>query len=215
MAGAFKLPHEYWLSIQVTPQDVENLHTILFERETPLTTRDLAAEYVEARIRAERSAAESKQNAGGRSFLPKEKYEIGDQLVFPALNWVRGKVSAVRSGVNPSVSDFDVLIVEMDDSTERMFAARLDSHLLNDTSLSTPESDEVSSAHILREHGDVFEKKLEAAFQSDEGLVKIAGRWFPSALLIDINQGQLNLAEAVLDMSAGEPLPTQALMKDI
>lgn len=215
MAGAFKLPTEYWLSIQVTPQDVENLHTFLFERETPLTTRDLAAEFVEMRICAERSAAGSKQNAGGKSFLPKEKYEVGDQLVFPALNRKRGKVTAVRSGANPSVSDFDVLIVEMDDSTERMFAARLASHILNDAPLSAPESDEVRSALILREHGGVVEKKLEAAFKSDEGLVKIAGRWFPSALLIDINQGQLNLAEAVLDMSGGEPLPTEALMKDI
>lgn len=215
MAGAFKLPTEYWLSIQVTPQDVENLHTFLFERETPLTTRDLAAEFVEMRICAERSAAGSKQNADGKSFLPKEKYEVGDQLVFPALDWKRGKVTAVRSGVNPSVSDFDVLTVEMQDSAQRMFAARLASHILNDVPLSAPESDEVRSALILREHGGVVEKKLEAAFKSDEGLVKIAGRWFPSALLIDINQGQLNLAEAVLDMSGGEPLPTEALMKDI
>jgi len=215
MAGAFKLPNEYWLSIQVTPQDVENLHTFLFERETPLTTRDLSAEFVEARIRAERNAAESRQTAAGKSFLPKEKYEVGDELVFPALDQKRGKVIAVRPGENPSVSDFDVLTVEMEDSQERMFAARLDSHLLNDAPLSIPESDEVSSAFILREHGDAIESKLEAAFKSDEGLVKIAGRWFPRALLIDINQGQLNLAEAVLDMSSGEPLLTEALMKDI
>lgn len=215
MAGAFKLPNEYWLSIQVTPQDIENLHTFLFEHETPLTARDLAVEFVEARIRAESRAAESRQKAAGKSFLPKEKYEVGDQVVFPALDWKRGKVIALRSGINPSISDFDVLTVEMEDSAERMFAARLDSHLLNDMPLSRPESEEVSSASILREHGDAIEKKLESAFKSDEGLVKIAGRWFPSALLIDINQGQLNLAEAVLDMTGGEPLPTETLMKDI
>lgn len=215
MAGAFKLPNEYWLSVQATPQDVENLHTFLFERETPLTVRDLASEFVEARIRAERKAAEGKHKAAGKSFLPKEKYEIGDELVFPALDWKRGKVTHVRVGMNPSVNDFDVLSVELEDQSERLFAARLDSHLLNDAPVVTPESDEVSSAAILQEHGDGIEKKLEAAFKADEGLVKIAGRWFPRALLIDINQGQLNLAEAVLDMSAGEPLLTEALMKDI
>ena len=215
MAGVFKLPNEYWLSIQVTPQDIENLHTFLFERETPLTSRDLAAEYVESRIRLERTSAERGQNAGSKSYLPKEKYEVGDQLVFPALEWKRGKVSGVRSGASPSVGDFDVLTVDMEDNTERMFAARLDSHPLNDSPLSTPEIDEVSSTFILREYGELVEKKLEAAFNTEEGLVKIAGRWFPSALLIDINQGQLHLAEAVLDMSGGEPLPTPALMKDI
>ncbi|MBL8102260.1 MAG: hypothetical protein JNM02_07010 [Anaerolineales bacterium] len=215
MAGAFKLPNEYWSSVQVTPQDVENLHTFLFERETPLTTGDLASEFVEARIRAERKAAESSRKAAGKTFLPKETYAVGDELVFPALEWKRGKVTAVRVGMNPSVSEFDVLTVEMEDSSERMFAARLETHLLNDAPVVTPESDEVSSALILREHGETIEKKLESAFNADEGLVKIAGRWFPRALLIDINQGQLNLAEAVLDMSGGEPLQADALIKEI
>lgn len=215
MAGAFSLPNEYWLNIQITPQDVENLHTFLFERETPLTARDLSSEFVESRVNAERVAAESKQKAGGKSFLPKEKYQVGDELVFPAFAWNRGRVIALRAGVNPEVSDFDVLTVAMDDHTDHMFAANLESHFLNETPVSAPEDDEMSSSYILKEHSDLIEKKLEAAFNANDELVQIAGRWFPRALLIDINQGQLNLAEAVLDMSAGEPLLTEALMKDI
>ena len=215
MSGAFKLPNEYWSSLQVTPQDVENLHTFLFERETPLTVRDLSAEFVEARIKAERIAAENKQKTGGKSFLPKETYQVGDDLVFPSLNWRRGKVTSIRAGVNPSIGDFDVLTVVMDDNSERMFASNLGSHFLNEAPIPLPESDDLVPSAILREYGDSIEKKLEAAFHADEGLVKIAGRWFPSALLIDINRGQLNLAEAVLDMSGGEPLSTDALIKDI
>lgn len=215
MTGAFKLPNEYWLSLQVTPQDVENLHTFLFERETPSTTRDLVSEFIESRIRFERNAAEKKQKAAGKPFIPKEKYEVGDELVFPALEWKRGRVALVRPGVNPVMDDFDVITVEMEDATERLFAARLSSHLLNDVPLATPESDEVSAAVVLREHGASIMKKLESALNADDGLVRIAGRWFPRALLIDINQGQLNLTEAVLDMAGGEPLVTEALMKDI
>lgn len=215
MAGAFSLPNEYWLSLQVTPQDVENLHTFLFERETPLTTRDLSAEFVDARIKTERSAAESKKRAGGKNFLPKEKYQIGDELVFPALAWKQGKAVSVRAGVNPTIGDFDVLTVAMDDGSERMFAANLETHVLNETPIAVPESDEMTPASILAQCGELIEKKLDAAFRADEGLVEIAGCWFPRALLIDINQGQLNLAEAVLDMSGGEPLPTEALIKDI
>jgi hypothetical protein len=127
MAGAFKLPEEYWSSLQITPQDVENLHTFLFEREIPLTVRDLSVEFVDARIKAERSAAESKQKAGGKSFLPKETYQVGDDLVFPALGWRRGRVIALRAGNNPSIDDFDVLTVTMDDLSERFFAANLGS----------------------------------------------------------------------------------------
>ncbi len=215
MAGAFSLPNEYWLSLQITPQDVENLHTFLFERETPLTARDLSLEFIESRIKAERAIAESKQKAGGKNFLPKDKYQIGDDLIFPALAWKRGVVTALRAGVNPSADGFDVITVAMEDRSERMFAANLAAHFLNDAPVVTPENDEMNPLSILREHGDLVEKKLEAAFNADDGLVKIAGRWFPRALLIDINQGQLNLAEAVLDMTGGEPLTTEALFKDI
>ena len=63
--------------------------------------------------------------------------------------------------------------------------------------------------------GTEIEKSLESAFVDDDGLVRIAGRWFPRALLVDVNQGHLNLAEAVLDMAAGEPLPTPDLLKDV
>ena len=42
--------------------------------------------------------------------------------------------------------------------------------------------------------------KLEAGLEFNPDFVKIAGRWFPRALLIDVNTGHLNLAEAILDM---------------
>jgi hypothetical protein len=215
MTGEFNLPKNYWQTIQVTPTDVENLHTTLFERETPLTTRDLAFAFIEARVRAEQAVKEGEKKSSAKKFLPKETYSKGDDLVFPALGWKHGKVSTVRAGVNPSVQKFDVLVVEMDDQSERLFAAGLEAHHLNDVPIATSETSEINSNAILSEHGFEIEKALENALNNDEGLVKIAGRWFPRALLIDVNKGQLNLAEAALDMAGGEPLPTEALMKDI
>ncbi len=215
MAGAFKLSNEYWSSVQVTPQDLENLHTFLFEHETPMTARELCEAFVESRLRAERSAAEKKQKSAGRIFLPKDMFEVGEELLFPALDWKRGKVVAVRPGVNPLVGDFDVLTVQMEDQEEKLFAARLESHGLNEAPTPVAASESDDTAAILREHGESILKKLEQALGADENLVRIAGRWFPRALLIDVNQGQLNLAEAVLDVAGGEPLPTEALMKDI
>ncbi len=215
MTGVLTLPKDYWLTIQIIPQDIENLHTYLFERETPLTARDLASAFVEARIKNERAIAESKKKAGGKNYLPKEKYQVGDDLIFPALDWKQGKVIAVRAGNNLAVNNFDVLTVTLDDGAERMFAAGLESHQLNEAPVEMPQSDDLNPQAVLRDFGSVLEKKIEAAFGSDNGLVKIAASWFPRALLIDINQGQLNLAEAVLDMAGGEPMTTDALMKDI
>jgi len=51
--------------------------------------------------------------------------------------------------------------------------------------------------------------------QADDTLVKVAGLWFPRALLVDIGQGHLNLAEAVLEMAAGAPLSVAALMEQV
>lgn len=214
MPGVIKLPNDYWLNLQVTPQDVENLHTILFEHETPLTTGDLVVELVEARLRFEDRAAENGRNSSAPPYLPREKYSLGDDLAFPALDGQVGKVTATRPGVNPEAGIFDVITVEFDDKSARMFAAGLEIHALNEKPPDITENEETSSAPILAEHGSVLEKRLETALAQDEGLVKIAGRWFPRALLIDINEGQLNLVEAVLDMAGGEPLTTGELMKD-
>ena len=63
--------------------------------------------------------------------------------------------------------------------------------------------DELSAEDMLEEYGSDIEKKLEAVSNRMTSLVKIAGRWFPRGLLVDVSEGQLNLAEAVLDVATG------------
>ena len=215
MAGTFSLSSDYWKSLQVTSQDVEVLHTHLFEIETPLTTQDLSLIFVEMRVKSEREAQAREHQAGGKTFLPKDKFSVGDNLVFPVFDWKKGKVIATRSGVNPDAGEFDVITVALADGSEKMFAAGLANHILNEERGTAAEEENLNAETILQENGNEIEKKLEEAFVKDEGLVKIAGRWFPRGLLVDVNEGHLNLAEAVLDMAQGEPQPTSALMKDI
>jgi len=205
---------EYWHDLQINRQDVEYLHTYLFEQETPLTTRELVAVFVNERIRVERLAEQKRRQAGGKTYFPKDSYQAGDDIVLPALNWKHGKVTATRPGQNPEIGAFDVLTVQLDDGPERLFASNLALHALNDQPVSV-ETAGIETDAIIAEHGTALEKKIEAMFRSDDELVRIAGRWFPRALLIDVNVGHLNLAEAVLDMSGGEPLPTSALLKDV
>ena len=215
MARNFSLPADYWKNLQITKQDVESLHTHLFEIETPLTAHDLAVVFVAARIKAERDALAKQRQAGGKTYFPKEKYVEGDELVFPALDWKRGTVTAVRQGINPDIEAFDVITVSMHDSAQRMFASGLARHALNEENATASDDNELNPEIILQEFGTEIEKKLEAAFEYDEGLVKIAGRWFPRGLLVDVNEGNLNLAEAVLDMAQGEPQPVSVLLKDV
>src|SRR6266496_170979 len=214
MVSDLLISTEYWTDVQITRQDVEFLHNYLFEHETPLTARELVSVFIEERIRFEQDAIQRRRESGGKTYLPKETFQAGDDVVFPALGWKHGKVSEVRAGVNPEIGAFDVLTVDLDGGTQRLFASNLSAHALNDEPI-TVEDNEFNADEIQRTYGTTLEKKIEAAFQADDDIVRIAGRWFPRALLIDVNVGHLNLAEAVLDMAGGEPLPTSALLKDV
>ena len=205
---------DYWKNLQITPQDIEYLHNHLFEIETPLTTRELVVVLIRERNRAERLAVQQRRQAGGKVYAPKETFQSGEGIVFPALDWKHGEVTSIRSGNNTDLGEFDVLTVAMEDGTERFFASRLADHILNEEPASV-EGDDLDPDAILRTNGHTLDKKLEATLKTDENIVRIAGRWFPRALLIDVNVGHLNLAEAVLDMSGGEPLPASALLKDV
>jgi hypothetical protein len=214
MAGAPLIPAEYWKNLQITLQDIEFLHNHLFELETPLTVSELVSVLIAERVRIERANAQQKRSSAGRIYLPRERYQPGENLVFPALGWKQGRVVSVRPGVNPALGAFDVLTVTLEDNGQRLFAAGFPNHPLNETPLQQ-EDDDVDVQAVLQTYGPEIEKKINAAFMADENLVRIAGRWFPRALLVDVKEGDLNVAEASLDMAGGEPQPTSALLKDV
>jgi hypothetical protein len=215
MTISAKLPENYWDNLEIQKQDLDFLHNHLFELETPMTVKELVIVLVEERIRSEQETQLKKKKAGGKIYVPKDRFKIGDELTFPALEWKRGKVTGVRPGTNPEIDDFGVLTVEMDGGDERFFAYNLADHHLNELPDASPTDDSLDPQVVVATYGSELEMKLDRAFSSDDNLVRIAGRWFPRALLVDVNVGHLNLAEAVLDMAGGEPLPTAGLLKDV
>jgi hypothetical protein len=197
------------------PAEIEYLQNYLFEVEEPLTTRELLQALI-AHLLETRQRQAQPDNHQGKIYYPGERYQPGDRLLFPLFNWASGTVQQVRPGNNPTLGAFEVIHVKMENDQERLFAAALPSHPLNQRTFELPTVEaSLTVEGILQRDGDALEKELEQALLKDKSLVRIAGRWFPRALLIDIHKGQLNLAEAVLDMAGGEPLPTSALMKDI
>jgi hypothetical protein len=210
----FKLTAEYWQHLAVTKRDSEFLQNHLFETETPLPGQALVTVWIDARIQMERESQAQEQKSKGELYLPKERYAAGQKLVFPSLGYKKGQVTSVRPGNNPQIGAFDVLEVALEDGTSKLFAAGLSEHKLNNPveEKADPEADPKA---IFAEHGEDLEKKLAAALKSDGNIVLVAGMWFPQALLVDINPGSLNLAEAVLEVSAGAPLATTILMEQI
>jgi len=209
------IPADYWQTLQVSKNDIEFLHNYLFESETPMTARELVGVLIEERIRVEQETQAKKRQSDGKRYLPEEHYKDGDHLVFPVFDWAKGAITSVRPGVNPQYGEFEVLTVEMEDGQNRMFASGIADHMLNEEPAVDADEDDLDPNTIQANFGTELESRLEVAFESDDGLVRIAGRWFPRALLVDVNQGHLNLAEAVLDMASGEPLPAADLLKDV
>lgn len=209
------LQENYWEDFQIQDFDLEYLYNYLLEKETPQTSIELAQVLVEERIRIEKQKLEDKQKEGGDLYLPKNHYQAGQSLVFPALNWQRGVILSVRPGQNPEYEPFEVIKVRFDNGDEREYAAGLQDHALNTPVLVNTSAPELNPAHVLKKYGKEIARKVTEEFTANEDLVRIAGRWFPRSLLVDVNIGYLNLAEAVLEMAGGGPLTTQQILEQI
>ncbi len=212
----FTLPPDYWRTFFLSKKDLEFLSTYLFESETPLTEKELVPVLIDERIRNEREALAKQQRSIGQVYLPEGHYKVGESLVFPALDWKKGKVASLRPGVNPAMGEFEVIEVEFEGGSACLFAAGLANHKLNQPVEISIDDQLLNPGNVIKAHGPDLEQKLDKALSADDDLVKVAARWFPRALLVDINVGQLNLAEAVLDeAAAGKPLTTTALIEQL
>ncbi len=210
---------EYWgSSFSITNEDLEHLLNLFFEDELPRTDDELALSLVRRHCQRE-EAAVSRELAKGTLYQPKNAYEVGQRLVFPALDYIVGNVVAVRDGQNPEVGPFQVIQMQFEGQPERAFAANFSyAHRLNEESAGTlpQDGDSLRSPEDLYHlYGADVHTQLVAALQNRSDFVWLFGKWFPTGLLADVNVGHLNLAEAVLDMAGGGPLPTEALLRDV
>jgi hypothetical protein len=213
--ASLNLSENYWKTFSISKEDIDFINNYLFEYEIPRTAHELVPLLIEERIHEEKQLVLSKQKERGKAYLPGEKYQVGEKLVFPKFEWQEGKVVGVRPGVNPNIGEFEVLDIDFEGSQIRQFAGCLPDHKLN-KAFETEENENVSGLeNILKIYTHDIESKLVNALVDEDGLVRIAGRWFPKALLIDISVGHLNLAEAVLDEADGKPLTTSAILKHI
>jgi len=215
VVAPFALQEGYWESFEVRSEDIEFLYNYLLDKEIPLTTRELAIALAEERIRHEKLVIEKQRSSGGAIYFPKDLYQENQALIFPALNWQRGKVLAVRAGQNPDLGDFKVIRVALENGETKEFGSGIADHVLNQPPEMIAQDEGLDLKFVLSNYGDDLEEYLEESLQNNPDFVRIAGRWFPRALLVDINTGHLNLAEAVLDMAGGGPLPTSALIDQV
>ena len=208
------LRENYWEEYELEGEDISFLYDYLLENETPLTSGELMPILVAERIDREKARLEKKRLNGNEIFFPKDSYDVGDKLVFPAFAWQKGEVLGSREGANPAQGQFGVIRVKFESGDEHEFATGIEDHLLN-VPPEAAQADSLNPDVVITNNRQILVDQIELGLMDKDDFVQIAGRWFLRALLVDVNTGHLNLAEAVLDMHEGGPLATTELIKEV
>lgn len=204
---------ENWV---ISDDDIEYLNGILLEKEIPLSIDELALALIERRIKNQEAALRAVVK-DIRIYAPAHSYEIGQKLMFTAFDNRIGTVVDLRAGDNPAYGDFSVLQVQFEDGSPiREFAAQLQlDHPLNHVDSAVPIEQLPSAAEVFEaKKSQICARLAEKLGQSGE-FVSVAGKWFPRSLMLEVNEGHLNLAEAVLDIAGGAPMLTSDILDQI
>jgi len=204
----------YWQSFSLDEDDVERLYNSFLETESPQMIQPLIDSTVRRIIENEKLRLEKLQSKSAL-FMPKETYQVGDTLEFSAFDMKMGKIVAIRDGHNPDITAFQVIKVEFDDGRIHEFASGIEDHVLNDPILFDPDDPNLNPEHVLSTFGSEIKSGFESSLNEFGGFSFIGQEWFPESLLIDINEGHLNLAEAVLDFNNGEPISATSICEQI
>ena len=206
---------KYWDNLTIQDSDLEIIYNHLLEIETPQDSQELTAVLIDERIKQEKKVLENDKLAGSTIYLPKNHYQVDQHLVFPTLNWQKGKVTGIREGHNPELLPFDVIEVVLDSGDKYYFAAGIENHILNQPVSVNLNDQNLDSKYVIEKYGEWLANQLTNRLENNPDLVCIAGKWFPKALLVDVNVGYLNLAEALLEMESGKPLSTKTILEQI
>lgn len=210
------LREDYWDNFSLEETDVEFLYNHLLEVETPLTSEELLKQLITERLRIEREHLIHAQRAQSEAtYLPKNHYQVGQRLTFPNFDGKNGEVIAVRPGKNPDMPNFEVIRVQLEDGSTRELAAGVADHPLNNPTPIRMDLPVLNAEWVWQEYKHDLLDILEDGLAENEGFVRIAGRWFPRVLLININPGYMHMAEAVLEMEGGGPVSTQGLIEQV
>ncbi|HPR34230.1 MAG TPA: hypothetical protein PKY64_01035 [Anaerolineaceae bacterium] len=214
-SGNYNAWKTYWANLEITTSDLQQLANHLFEKEEPLNIDGLLQVLIDHRLKEREVERKLKLEDAGEVYLPSKSYEVGAKIRFPEYDWKQATVVSNRPGDNVAIGIFSVTEVEFEDGTHRYFATNLSDHALNTKLYKTDDDDIEDPVEIQNIFAPSLRTKLRKTLEKQSELIRIADTWFPRSLLIDINKGYLNLAEAILDSHEGGPLGIEPLMKEL
>ena len=183
---------DYWVSsFTLQEVDIEFLYNHLLEVEQPQEIGSLARAVMENRVSHE--IQEVKRRLAGRTvYQPRRRYEVGEQVIFPAMKFVAGEVTAVRPGYNPEYGSFDVVSVDIAGKTREFAASLTAEHTLNQNNGDLFDLIEnIDLNQLFLQYGDIVVEKLTAALTVHPEFVRLGKLWLVKGLLTEINIGHL------------------------
>lgn len=207
------LPENFWINYQIQLDDIEYLYNHLLDIETPLSAADLLSALLTHIIIREKEILTTVHQQKTDVYQPKNAFQVGQELSFPFLSNKKGKVTSIRPGINPEYSGMEVIEVLFLDSPIKYFASKIEKHELNEPLKLNENDPNFDIQKVLDLYGKTLNTKIHQSLTENKDLVLIAGKWFPRSLLVDINQGHLNLSEAILEEANGGPLPISKIIE--
>ena len=209
----------YWQEqMAVSRQDVDYLYDRILDAAKPIPTATLAQMLIDRHCRREEEMVQAELSKGP-AYQPQDQYEVGAQLIFPALDYVLGTVVGTRSGRNPEYGDFTVIQVRLGGQAGvREFASALQGeHRLNhkegEGELMVA-STLIPSIELYERYGTSVERRLAAALKEQDSFICYRDQWFLRDMLAKIHVGHLNIVEALIEVK-GAPLPTADLLQEL
>lgn len=198
---------EYWGSrFALTESDFEQLYNHFLEVEKPQSLEDLTRVLFQHRV-AEEVRSIRRSAKGRQVYQPSDEYELGADIVFPALDFKHGTVTGSRAGFNPEQGDFSVITVDFGGKVQEFASSYEGQHILNtDNGDDLSDFIDLDADQIFDEFGDTVQHAVKNALIKHEDFITQGGKWFVKSLLADISIGHLHLSEAVLEINEGGPL---------
>ena len=209
----------YWQQqFTLSRKDVQFLYGLVLDGGRPMSEALLARRLIERHVKQEEETIRAELSKGV-VYQPQETHPVGEDLIFPAMDYAHGTVVGTRLGRNPDYGEFTVIQVRFDGENEiREFASQLHGeHALqrgdNDEDLLAP-SDLVSPDELYEQYGEYVEVEMSATLEEQEEFVSFRTDWFLRDLLVDVDLGYRNIAEALIEIK-GRPLTTAEFLPDM
>jgi hypothetical protein len=210
---------EFWRDeFVITSDDVAQLYDSILEDAHPVAQQELGQSLVDRYCRQEEAKIQGELSRAP-AYQPRDAHEPGQELIFPALDYALGTVVDTRSAHNPEFGEFTAIQVRFEGREKlREFASALEGdHKLNrkegDSGLLSTEQ-LPDTGELYDRFGQIVEEKLEAALRASEEFIRVEDAWFLRELLVEIHPGQLNIAEALVEIKS-MPLTTASLLPDL